>query len=144
MNFYELLERKGIRYEKRGDAVVINGSLDLRGCTGLTALPDNLMADWLYLSGCTGLTALPDNLMATTLYLNGCTGLKNVVYKQNCGDNNREIYAAVINGKIKIGAGCFLGSIDEFYKAVDEKYRGKNAERYKQDAMECVRELKGN
>jgi len=35
----------------------------LRGCTGLTALPDNLHVEgWLDLRGCTGLTALPDNL----------------------------------------------------------------------------------
>ena len=39
------------------------GCLDLSGCMGLTALPDNLtVAGWLNLDGCTGLTALPDNL----------------------------------------------------------------------------------
>lgn len=32
-------------------------TLDLSGCTGLTALPDGLKANYLYLSGCTGLTA---------------------------------------------------------------------------------------
>lgn len=33
------------------------GSLYLRGCTGLTSLPENLtVGGWLYLSGCTGLT----------------------------------------------------------------------------------------
>ena len=39
------------------------GCLDLSGCTGLTALPDNLtVGGSLYLDGCTGLTAIPDNL----------------------------------------------------------------------------------
>jgi hypothetical protein len=41
----------------------VGGSLDLTGCTGLTALPDGLtVGGWLDLSGCTGLTALPDGL----------------------------------------------------------------------------------
>ena len=53
------------------------GCLDLRGCTELTQLPDNLTVGvWLDLSGCTGLTALPDNLtVGSSLYLRGCTGL---------------------------------------------------------------------
>ena len=53
------------------------GSLDLSGCTGLTALPDNLtVAGWLDLSRCTGLTALPDNLtVGRWLDLRECTGL---------------------------------------------------------------------
>ena len=39
------------------------GSLYLDGCTGLTALPDNLpVVSLIYLDGCTGLTELPDNL----------------------------------------------------------------------------------
>ena len=47
------------------------GSLDLDGCTGLTALPDNLtVGDLLYIAECTGLTALPDNLtVGRLLYL---------------------------------------------------------------------------
>ena len=53
------------------------GSLDLGGCTGLTALPDNLtVGGWLDLRRCTGLTALPDNLtVGGSLDLSGCTGL---------------------------------------------------------------------
>ena len=39
------------------------GILDLRDCTGLTALPDGLaVGGSLDLHGCTGLTALPDGL----------------------------------------------------------------------------------
>ena len=55
----------------------VGGSLDLRGCTGLTALPDGLsVGGWLDLSGCTGLTTLPDNLnVGVLLYMTGCTGL---------------------------------------------------------------------
>ena len=59
------------------DNLQVSGSLDLRGCTGLTALPDNLQVSGsLYLCGCTGLTALPDNLQVSgSLDLGGCTGL---------------------------------------------------------------------
>ena len=50
-------------FEKIQGNPVISGYLDLRGCTGLTVLPDNLSVSGdLYLSGCTGLTVLPDNL----------------------------------------------------------------------------------
>ena len=53
------------------------GSLDLGGCTGLTALPDNLtVGGWLDLRRCARLTALPDNLtVGGSLDLRGCTGL---------------------------------------------------------------------
>ena len=53
------------------------GSLDLGGCTGMTALPEGLtVGGWLYLGGCTGLTALPEGLtVGDWLYLGGCTGL---------------------------------------------------------------------
>ena len=48
------------------------GCLDLSGCTGLTALPDNLtVSGSLYLDGCTGLTELPDNLKVGGLILCG-------------------------------------------------------------------------
>ena len=53
-------------------------SLDLRGCTGLTALPEGLtVGGSLYLRGCTGLTALPEGLtVGGWLDLRGCTGIK--------------------------------------------------------------------
>ena len=55
----------------------VGGDLDLHGCTGLTALPEYLsVGDSLYLSGCTGLTALPGHLsVVDMLFLSGCTGL---------------------------------------------------------------------
>ena len=57
--------------------LTVRGALYLRGCTGLTALPDGLsVGGWLNLSGCTGLTALPDGLsVGGSLDLRGCTGL---------------------------------------------------------------------
>jgi hypothetical protein len=61
------------------DGLTVGDSLYLRGCTGLTTLPDGLtVGDSLYLRGCAGLTALPDGLtVGGSLYLRGCTGLKN-------------------------------------------------------------------
>ena len=55
----------------------VGGYLDLEGCTGLTALSEQLsVGRYLDLEGCTGLTALPENLSVTgTLRLSGCTGL---------------------------------------------------------------------
>ena len=55
----------------------VEGSLDLDGYTGLTALPEHLsVGGYLYLSGCTGLTVLPGHLsVGGGLYLSGCTGL---------------------------------------------------------------------
>ena len=45
------------------DGLTVGGSLNLTGCTGLTALPEGLtVGEWLDLTGCTGLTALPDGL----------------------------------------------------------------------------------
>ena len=55
----------------------MGGYLDLSGCTGIQALPDNLtVGGYLDLSGCTGIQALPDNLtVGGSLYLSGCTGM---------------------------------------------------------------------
>ena len=55
----------------------VGGSLNLRGCTGLTALPEHLSVGGdLDLSGCTGLTALPEHLsVGGGLNLSDCTGL---------------------------------------------------------------------
>ena len=66
------LEKANEMMNKSGDY------LDLRGCTGLTSLPDGLtVGGSLYLRGCTGLTSLPDGLtVGDYLDLSGCTGLK--------------------------------------------------------------------
>ena len=68
-----ILEKKfsnDVRYQVEGD-------LSLSGCTGLTALPENLsVGGFLSLDGCTGLTALPENFsVGGYLSLKGCTGL---------------------------------------------------------------------
>ena len=97
----------------------MGGSLDLRG-TSITTLPENLT-------------------VGGGLYLHG--KFSNVAYKENCGQNDRTIFAAWIGGEIKIGAGCFLGYIDKFCNAVDEKYSGGSAEKYKADAQECAENL---
>ncbi len=54
-----------------------NGYLDLKGCTGITSLPENLTVGGdLYLKGCTGITSLPENLtVGGCLDLKGCTGI---------------------------------------------------------------------
>jgi hypothetical protein len=59
------------------EGLKVGGSLDLRGCTGLTVLPEGLtVGGWLNLRGCTGLTALPEGLtVGGWLNLSGCTGL---------------------------------------------------------------------
>src|SRR5690606_15339394 len=75
------------------------------------------------------------------LDLSGCEHFDNVAFKKKCGRQNRTIFAAWLNGEIQIGAGCFLGSIDKFNNAVDESYSGEPANKYKDDALDCVTRL---
>ena len=58
--------------------ITVNGNLDLQGCTGLTAIGNNLTVNgYLSLEGCKALTSLPENLTVNgSLNLEGCTGLK--------------------------------------------------------------------
>jgi hypothetical protein len=137
--FINILNKYEISFSIVGSKISVDGSLDLRG-TSITALPDNLSVDgYLDLSG-TSITALPDNLsVGGSLYLP--EKLTNVAYKHKCGQNGRTIFAAWIGGEIKIGAGCFLGNVDNFFAAVDEKYSGDSAVKYKKDAQECVDSL---
>lgn len=60
------------------------GSLDLRGCTGLTSLPEGLtVGGSLDLHGCTGLTSLPEGLtVGGALYLGDCTISNPRAYKR--------------------------------------------------------------
>ena len=62
------------------DGIAVGGDLWLNGCTGLKALPDGLaVGGYLNLYGCTGLKAFPDGLaVGRDLSLSGCTGLKGV------------------------------------------------------------------
>ena len=62
-SFIKLLQDRGISHEIEDGKFSVGGSLDLEGCTGITALPDGLsVGGYLYLEGCTGITALPDGL----------------------------------------------------------------------------------
>ncbi|WP_066016696.1 NEL-type E3 ubiquitin ligase domain-containing protein [Endozoicomonas atrinae] len=67
----------------------VEGNLFLRGCTGLTALPENLSVGGdLSLYGCTGLTALPENLsVGGDLSLAYCTGLTALPEHLSVGGN---------------------------------------------------------
>ena len=57
------------------------GKLDLRGCTGLITLPENLtVGESLYLSGCKGLTALPKNLTVGEAIYWGDSNIKNKMH----------------------------------------------------------------
>ena len=61
----------------------MGGFLSLDGCTGLTALPENLsVGGSLYLNGCTGLTALPNWI--TTMGLTSQDSIRHV-YLENSG-----------------------------------------------------------
>ena len=62
-------------YRSRWDGSTYNGNLNLRGCTGLTSLPENMTCGNLNLCDCTGLTSLPENMTCENLDLWGCTGL---------------------------------------------------------------------
>jgi hypothetical protein len=94
---------------KFDEPIQLTGPLDLRGCTGITALPD-------------GLT------VTDSLYLQGCTGIKNVVFmSKKCGDHLRKQAVAQVNGEPKISLGCFLGNQRTAVKAIRKKY-GNNSE----------------
>ena len=79
-----------------------------------------------------------DNLsVGGWLYLDA-ENYTNVVYKHNCGASERTIFAVRLRDGVKIAAGCFLDTIDEFCNAVDDSYDGEAAEQYKQDGKEIV------
>ena len=67
----------------------VEDNLSLRGCTDLTALPENLSVEgYLSLDHCTSLTALPENLsVGCNLYLDRCTGLTALPENLSVGRN---------------------------------------------------------
>ena len=67
------------------EGLTVGGSLYLRGCTWLTSLPEGLtVGDSLDLRGCTGLTSLPEGLtVGGWLDLDGCTWVKNKTREKN-------------------------------------------------------------
>lgn len=73
---FERRVRAGYRLSNN---VRVRGSVDLKDCTTLTSLPDNLTFDgWLNLEECDNLKSLPANLtVGDWLNLEGCTGVQN-------------------------------------------------------------------
>ncbi|MBP2843896.1 hypothetical protein J8655_00005, partial [Dickeya oryzae] len=94
----------------------------------------------LDLTGCTGLTALPDNFSCRSLYLDP-EHFNNIAYRQRCGYHDRTIFAVWTKNNFQIAAGCFFGPIDVFESRVDAKYSGDAAKAYKRAAQECIAEL---
>ena len=140
--FIKLLKREGVEYELDGNNLSVGGSLDLRDCTGITALPDNLtVGGYLDLQDCTGITALPDNLSVGGYLCLDAKRISNIAFRENCGYSNRTIFSVWCDNNFKIAAGCFFDTLDKFEQAVDEKYSGDAAEAYKQAGRDCVAEL---
>ncbi|AYN27017.1 hypothetical protein D8682_08435 [Buttiauxella sp. 3AFRM03] len=120
--------------------LVVNGRLNLRG-SQVTILPDGLMVgDWLDLCD-TQITILPNYFTCSSLYLDP-EHFSNVVFRKNCGNNNRTIFAVRANETFYIAAGYFYGLIEQFEDAVDRKYSGETAEAYKQAGRDCLDGLK--
>jgi hypothetical protein len=135
------LDLEGITITSLPDNLSVAGGLYLQGCTGITSLPDNLsVAGGLYLCG-TGITSLPDNLSVKGSFYLDPQHIDNVAYRENCGYSSRTIFAVWMDNTFKIAAGCFFDTLDAFEDAVDEKYSGVAAEKYKQAARDCVTEL---
>ena len=121
--------------------ITVTHNLDLEDVSGVDALPDNLtVGGWLDLEG-TSITALPDNLtVGGSLYLRP-EKITNVSYRENCGYSSRTIFAMWTGKEFRIAAGCFFGSIEQFERAVDDKYDANAAEAYKKAGRDCVAEL---
>lgn len=142
MELLDYLKKIGREFTQLPDNLSVGGYLDLED-TAIAALPDNLsVGGSLDLRG-TAIAALPDGLqVGRSLYLQGAVG--GTVSRKGCGDSGRTIFAAKVNGGIRIVAGCFLGTLDKFEEAVDRKYSGAAAQTYKSQARECVEELQFN
>ncbi len=99
--------------------LVVEGDLNLFGCTALTTLPDNLVVNGrLYLTNCTALTGLPDNLVVNgSLYLWGFTNLTSSVRwlfpKSALKCEYSPIGYIQDDGTLLIRAGCFSGTLEE-------------------------------
>ena len=89
---YSLYLESNIKLTKLPDGLIIEGTMDLDGCTGLTSLPVGLtVKKGLYLRNCTGLTSLSAGLtVGDGLYLNNCTGLTSLPAGLNVGGLNLE------------------------------------------------------
>ena len=85
------------------------------------------------LRGCTGLTSLPDGLtVGGSLDLRGCTGLEKAVH--GCGQENRTVCA--YGSPRVVSLGCFVGTENECVAAIREKYG------YTKEAAEYIEKVK--
>ena len=104
------------------DGLTVGGWLDLQGCTSLVSLPDafNPQGGWVDLSGCTSLVSLPDafNPQGGGVYLSGCTSLAGAVH--GCGQENRTVCA--YGSPRVVSLGCFVCTENECIAAIREKY----------------------
>lgn len=159
-DFIEVLQEKKVPYAIDGDKIVVNGNLDLRD-TSITSLPESLSVDGYLDLRRTGITSLPDNFSVgdgidlrdtkiISLPNNLSVGhilclqpenISNVAYRENCGKHNLTIFAARVNGGIRISADFSMRTLSDFEIVVDLKYLSKDAEDYKQAARDCVAEL---
>ena len=121
MHLSGYLDLKNIDYKIKNGSVFVERYLDLRN-TAITVLPDNLtVGGYLDLRN---------------------TAIKNITFCENCGSEGRTIYAYKNKGVIKILAGCFNDTLENFKIAVNKKYQGKAALDYIAKAEDCVRRLK--
>lgn len=132
MKLREYLILNKIEFKVTKEVLSVNESLDFIG-EPVTKLPDNLSVGGdLDLCG-TRITELPDNLsVGGGLYLD-VDNIANISYRAGCGDTKRN--------RVKIFAGCFQGTLDEFCEAVNSKYFDVAAQTYIEQGKACVDEL---
>ncbi|WP_074013635.1 hypothetical protein [Candidatus Sodalis sp. SoCistrobi] len=134
------LDLRGTNITSLPDNLKIDGYLDLRR-TGIVSLPDNFsVGDGIDLRD-TKIISLPNNLSVGHILCLQPENISNVAYRENCGKHNLTIFAARVNGGIRISADFSLRKLSDFEIVVDLKYLSKDAEDYKQAARECVAEL---
>ena len=168
--FLELLDSIDIDYEIQDGAVIVKEELNdeeldieeldvkhisipentnfikgliLETFDGEIQLPENLNVAYILYLEATNLTHLPSNLTIyddCSVYLD-VHKIKNVSYRENCGETGRTIFAFWANDDFLIAAGCFAGTYSEFATAVDKKYDGNKAVEYKRNARDCISEL---
>lgn len=129
------------------------GSLDLRGCTGLTALPDGLtVGGWLNLSGCTGLKSkigvasiknLQDGEYAPGRYLYADGILTHV--KRKIHLNGYEYFVGKIPRKNVVSDGKNFAHCSTFREGIEDLLfkaaKDRGAEQYKGLTLDSVLSL---
>lgn len=138
INGYLRLENTPIT--KLPDMLVVSESLYLDN-TKISILPNYLsVGEDLCLSN-TLITHLPDNLSVGCMLYLDAEKIKNIAFRKLCGKDKCTIFAAFINGEIQINKKGSLSNIETFELEMDKYYSATEAEKYKQAARECVKEL---